>query len=348
MSIELFKLVPGYDIPRLIRGGWQLAGDHGEVDRARAITDMAVFVEAGIDTFDCADIYTGVEEMIGEFLRAWHAAHGPSGPQIRVHTKCVPDLAALPTLRRTDIERMIDRSLKRLGVETLDLVQLHWWDFDIPGVEQAALHLAAVQQAGKIRHIGVTNFDVAHLRALHAAGVTFVSHQVQLSLLDRRALGAMAEYCDAHGIGLLAYGALGGGFFHERWLGAPAPTAPYENRSLVKYKLIIDDFGGWEAFQRLLRAVDVIAHAHGTTIGAIALRSVLDESVVAAAIVGARHAAHLPATLAALAVTLSDSDRRALQSIVATAEGPHGDVYALERAKGGRHAAIMRYNLNTK
>ena len=60
----------------VIKGGWHLAGDHGRIDRAQAIRDMATFVEAGITTFDCADIYTGVEEMIGDF-RAAHPSLAP-------------------------------------------------------------------------------------------------------------------------------------------------------------------------------------------------------------------------------------------------------------------------------
>lgn len=348
MSFPTVTLAPGYTIPRIIKGGWQLAGGHGLVDHARAIADMTTFAEAGITAFDCADIYTGVEALIGAFLRSWRSTHGPSAPTIRVHTKCVPDLDALSTLRRSDVERVVDRSLTRLGVETLDLVQLHWWDYDVPGVEQAALHLAAMQKEGKIQQIGVTNFDAPHLCALLDAGVPIVSQQVQLSLLDRRALGAMSTLCAARGIHLLTYGALAGGFFHERWLGAPEPEEPLENRSLVKYKLIIDEFGGWSAFQRLLQLLHSIAHAHDTTVGAIAIRCVLDEPAVSAALVGARHTAHLPATIAALHITLSADERRALQSLIDQAAGPRGDVYGIEREKGGRHASIMRYNLNTQ
>ena len=62
-------LAPGYTIPRLIKGGWQLAGGHGAVDRAAALDDMSAFVAAGMTTFDCADIYTGVEALIGDFVR---------------------------------------------------------------------------------------------------------------------------------------------------------------------------------------------------------------------------------------------------------------------------------------
>jgi aryl-alcohol dehydrogenase-like predicted oxidoreductase len=345
-SVPLRELAPGYVVPRLIKGGWQLAGGHGAIDRTHAIADMMAFADAGITAFDCADIYTGVEELIGEFLRGWRERHGAAAPTIRVHTKCVPDRDALPTLTRADVERLIDRSLTRLGVDALDLVQFHWWNLDVPGWLEAAGHLADLQRVGKIRQLGVTNFDTPRLRTLLDAGIPIVSHQVQCSLLDRRALGEMATLCAARGVGLLTYGSLAGGFFHERWLGAPEPLAPLENRSLIKYKLIIDEFGGWAAFQGLLQAMQTIAAAHGTTIGAVAIRAVLDESAVTSVIVGARHAGHLPATLASLSLACTEAERAALQALVTAAPGPRGDVYDLERDVTGVHAGIMRYNLN--
>jgi len=331
---------------RLIKGGWQLAGGHGSVEEAAAIADMFAYAEAGITTFDCADIYTGVEAMIGRFLAQWRAHHVAQAPQIRVNTKCVPDLDLLPSLRRADLERTIDRSLRRLGVERLDLVQFHWWDYALGDPVQAAVHLDAMRREGKIAALGVTNTDVPHLQAILDAGVPIVAHQVQCSLLDRRALGPMRALCERHGISLLAYGALAGGFLHERWLGVPAPEEPLENRSLVKYKLIIDEWGGWEPFQTLLRAMHEVAQRHGTTIGAVALRWVLDQPGVSAAIVGSRNAKHLPGTLAALTLALSDAERATLAGALGDAPGPTGDVYALEREKGGRHAATMRYGLN--
>ncbi len=346
-TLPQVPLASDYHIPQLIKGGWQLAGGHGTVSPDAAIADMTAFADAGITAFDCADIYTGVEELIGQFLRAWRNVRGSDAAPIRVHTKCVPDLDRLPTLTRADIETIIDRSLRRLGVERLDLVQFHWWDYDIPGAVDAALHLRAMQQAGKIHHIGATNFDTAHITAMLDAGVPLITHQVQVSVLDGRALRDMTALCLARGMRLLCYGALAGGFLHERWLGAHEPMPPLENRSLVKYKLIIDDFGGWTLFQRLLNQLRAIATAHHTTIGAIAIRHVLDQPAVGAAIIGARSTAHLAPTHAATQLTLTSAERDALSALLSTATGPTGDVYALEREKGGRHASIMRYNLNT-
>jgi len=342
MSVPRTELAPGYTIARIIKGGWQLAGGHGAIDAATAIDDMARFVDAGITTFDCADIYTGVEALIGRFL----AARGNSATAVQVHTKLVPDLSALATYSQDDVRRAIDRSLTRLGVERLDLVQLHWWDYEVPREIDVARALARLQAEGKIRLIGLTNFDTARVAAIADAGVSIASHQVQYSLLDHRPATTMTDACKARGISLLCYGSVAGGFLSERWLGVPEPPFPHENRSLTKYHLIIQEFGGWARFQDLLGALAVIARRHGVGVGSVAIRHVLNRPQVAAAIVGATSARHLETTLQAASLELTDEDRRDIDAILAGANGPDGDVYALEREKGGRHAGVMRYELN--
>jgi aryl-alcohol dehydrogenase-like predicted oxidoreductase len=342
MSVERVELAPGYSISRILKGGWQLAGGHGPVDEAHALDDMARFVDAGITTFDCADIYTGVEALIGRFL----ARRGSSATPVQVHTKLVPDLSALATYGPDDVARAIDRSLTRLGVERLDLVQFHWWDYDVPRDRDVAVALARLHAQGKVRLVGLTNFDTPHVEALVAAGVPVVSHQVQYSLLDRRPAAAMVPACAAHGIQLLCYGSLAGGFFSDRWLGVDEPPFPHENRSLTKYHLIIQEFGGWRLFQDLLLVLAGIAGKHGVGIGSVAIRHVLDCPQVAGAIVGATSARHLAATLQAASLRLDGDDRRAIAAVLARARGPEGDVYTLEREKGGRHARIMKYELN--
>ena len=341
------EIAPGFRISRIIKGGWQLAGGHGAVDRALAIDDMIAFAEAGVTTFDCADIYTGVEALIGEFRRTYRGRYGASAAeQVRVHTKFVPDLGMLASLTPDDIAQAIDRSRERLGVDAIDLVQFHWWDYGTPGYLNAALVLRELQRMGKVRRVGATNFDTSHLRELLDTGVPIVSHQVQYSLLDRRASGAMASLCAERGVGMLAFGALAGGFISERWLGVPEPAERLENRSLVKYKLIIDEFGGWTLFQELLRTLSSIAARHGVGIGSVAIRWTLDQPAVAATIVGSRHAAHLADTIAAYTLQLTARDGNELSAVLARARGPGGDVYDLERDRDGAHGRIMRYNLS--
>lgn len=340
--IPRLTLAPGYDISRIIKGGWHLAGGHGAVEPAQATRDMAQFVEAGIATFDCADIYTGVEELIGRFRRD-HPVHAA---RIRIHTKFVPDLGDLARVDRAYVERIVDRSLARLGVERLDLVQFHWWDYAVPRYVDVALELVRLQRAGKIDRIGLTNFGVPQLRELLAAGVPVFAHQLQYSLLDDRPEHGMVDLCLSAGVALLCYGTVTGGFLSDRWLGSSPPEEPLANRSLTKYRLIIEEFGGWPLFQDLLRALRRIADRHGSDVATVATRAILDRPGVAAAIVGATSTAHLEAHRAIGALTLTDQDRAEIAAVTSRRRGPAGDVYALERDRHGPHGRIMKYELN--
>ena len=306
------------------------------------LADLERFVEAGLCTFDCADIYTGMEELLGDLRRRLSSRAAP----IRVHTKFVPDRDALATINRGYVERVIDRSLRRLGVECLDMVQFYWWDDDIPVCLETAGWLCDSQRAGKIGLIAATNLDVAHLSELASAGIHLVCNQVQYSVLDRRPEHAMADYCATNGGHLLCYGTVAGGFLSNRWLGIPEPGAPWTNRSLEKYRLIIDEFGGWEALQKLLRVLADIGKRHEATVANVATRWVLGRPEVAAAIVGARNADYLGEIARTLELTLDAEDCSRIEDVLVRHRGPAGDVFSLERDFEGPHAAIMRTNLS--
>ena len=228
--MQRYRLAPDYEISRVIRGGWQMAGGHGAVSSAEAVEDMIAFADAGIIAFDCADIYTGVEELIGVFRQRYRAVRGAAAlARIKVHTKFVPDLDLLPRLSRANVSEVIDRSLRRLRTERLDLVQFHWWDYAATGWLEAAQWLNELRGAGKIRNLGGTNFDTAHMAAIVDAGVPLVSMQVQYSLLDRRPAKAMVEAAATRGVSLICYGTVAGGFLSDRWLGVAEPAEPLEN-----------------------------------------------------------------------------------------------------------------------
>lgn len=345
--MERIEIQPGYSVSRVIKGGWHLAGGHGNIDETEAIEDMRAFVEAGITTFDCADIYTGVEELIGKFVKHYKSEMASGSlPAVQIHTKYVPDYDKLSNLTQADTSRVIDRSLKRLGVERLDLVQFCWWDYQFPHYVETAQHLSALQKQGKIRHIGVTNFDTAHLREITDAGVSIASNQVQYSILDHRPESDTEVFAKAHNIPFLCYGTVAGGFLSDRYLGAPDPEQPLENRSLVKYRLIIDEFGGYDLFQQALKVLRSIADKYGVGIAEVASRYLLQKPMVGAVIIGVRNRNHLERLTKLTDFQLDADDLQAIRSLVSQSAGPRGPVYDLERDKEGKHGRIMRYNLN--
>jgi len=329
-------------VDRVILGCWQLARGHGR-DVENALDVLEAHYAAGFRVFDCADIYTGVEAAIGAFARA-HAL-GPD--DLRVHTKYVPDLADLATLRPSDVERAVDRSRERLGRETLDLVQLHWWDDAVPGRLEVLATLRSLHERGTVRAIGLTNVDERRLREVLAAGIPIASVQAQYSLLDRRPADDLAAITATNGIDLLCYGSVAGGLLSDRYLAGSDVGDVHENRSLTKYRLIVEEAGGWDVLQALLAALREVADEVGADVAQVASAWCLRQRGVRACIVGIRSTRHVGA-LAALRdrVVLSDDQVARLEAVRSRFPEVPGPVYGLERDRDGRHGRIMKYGLN--
>ena len=317
----------------VIRGCWQLSEGHGDGwnrERAFAALDAAAAAARPL-VLDCADIYTGVERTIGD----WLARRPDIADDVVVHTKFVPDLNVLSTIDRDHVRRVVLRSRDRLGVNVLELVQFAWWDLAQPRWVRAAEWLAELQQEGIVRHLGVTNFDRGSLGALLDAGIPVVSSQVQFSLLDRRPLKGLMELCRERGVTLLAYGALAGGLLSD------AGGAPLESRSLTKYRLIVEEVGGREVLDRARGALAGLAARHGATMADAAVAYVLGQPGVGAAIVGLSRRGLM---VDGRRVRLSPCDVARLEETVpATVQG---EVFEVERDREGPHGRIMRYNLN--
>ncbi len=283
---------------------------------------MAPYAQAGFTTFDMADHYGSAEEIAGRFAA--------SGGQAELLTKWVPEPGPI---QRETVRAAVTRALGRLQRERIDLLQFHAWRFSDPSWLDALFFLDELRAEGLIHHLGAVNFDTAHLRVALASGIRLVSNQVAFSLLDRRAAGQMAAFCREHGVQLLAYGVLAGGFLTERWLDRPAPTeAQRATWSEMKYHRFIEVAGGWERFQLLARAVAAVARKHGISMANVACRAILDEPAVAAVIVGARlgERSHLEDNARVFSLALDEADRRAIAAAalgLAPIPGDCGDEY---------------------
>ena len=173
-------------------------------------------------------------------------------------------------------------------------MQFHWWDFSVRRYVETAFELDRLRRAGKIARLGVTNFDTARLGELVDAGFRIAAHQLQYSLVDDRPadLDDRVVPHSRYRRPLLRDGVRR---FLVRALARAARNRRHllDNRSLTKYKLIIEDFGGWGLFQELLALLGKIAARRATDIASVATRAMLDRPQVAAAIVGATNTAHL-------------------------------------------------------
>ena len=340
-------LAPDLEISRIVTGLWQVADqEHGaaHLDPSTAARDMETYADAGLTTFDMADHY-GSAEVIAGTLAARRE-------DVQFLTKWVPE----PGVGSAEaVAGAVDRALSRLGTDRIDLLQFHAWNYADPSWLDCLFELAEHHEAGRIRHLGLTNCDAVHLDMAVRSGLPIVSNQVCFSLLDRRAMGAMTEVCRRHGVALLAYGTLAGGFLSERWLGCPEPPIDESlTWSQMKYRRFVDQAGGWDRFQGLLEVVarvtgrlnrsealtdfnpyvtsglaeeNVSPGPSGVSMANVACRYVLEQPGVAGIIVGARlgERSHIADNLSLFRFSLDDEARHELDDACAELDPIPGD-----------------------
>lgn len=283
MSIPKIALADDLHICRILNGMWQVSGGHGQIDKKSALLEMIEYHKAGFTTWDLADIYGPAESYVGEFRKILSSQELPKSQAL---TKFVPNPGPMT---KSIVEYHIDQSLHKMNTQSLDLIQFHWWDYNNPSYLEALSHLSKLREDGKIKHLGLTNFDTKHIQIIIEKGFKLVSNQIQYSILDQRPERLMVPFCLKHGIRLLTYGTLLGGFLSEKYLHSPEPhRADLTNYSLQKYYNMIKAWGGWDLFQELLYTLSEIAKKHDSSIANVSTKFILDKPAVAGVIIGAR------------------------------------------------------------
>ena len=325
-TVERCELAPEFSVSRIVTGLWQIADmerDGRELDLEKAAAAMRPYVEAGLTTFDMADHYGSAEDIAGLLLDGRDTA-----ADVQIATKWVPEPGPVT---RQGVRAAIDRALDRLRSDSIDLLQFHAWSYSDPRYLDCLFHLQELKEAGLIRHLGLTNFDTAHLQLVLSSGIEVISNQVCCSLFDRRAQGPMAELCRERGVKLLAFGTLAGGLLTDRFLGREEP-AELATWSEMKYKRFLDLAGSWDAYQGLLRVLGGVADRHEVSIANVASRYVLEQSSVAGVIIGARlgESQHIEDNLRLFSFELDESDREQIEIALeglAPIPGDCGDEY---------------------
>ncbi|MFB5600008.1 MAG: aldo/keto reductase [Nitrososphaeraceae archaeon] len=281
-------LTPNLRLCRIVNGMWQVAGGHGYIDHELAIAEMLKYHDAGFTSWDLADIYGPAEDLIGEFRRRLSILKGKEQVErVQALTKWVPQPGKIT---RSVVKENIERSLRRMNVNSMDLLQFHWWDYNNPYYMDALKYLSELRDEGKINNIGLTNFDTERLQIMKDSDVQVVSNQVQFSIIDRRPEVKMIPFCLENNISLLAYGSICGGLLSERYLGRtnPPSAAELDTLSLRKYIKMIEAWGGWNLFQELLSTLKRIAQKYNVSIANVATRYILDKKAVTSVIIGVR------------------------------------------------------------
>jgi aryl-alcohol dehydrogenase-like predicted oxidoreductase/enamine deaminase RidA (YjgF/YER057c/UK114 family) len=322
-SVPRIELAPGLEVARVLTGLWQIADmekDGTTVDPERAAQAMERYVASGLTSFDMADHYGSAEVICGHY----RATRGQDAP-VETLTKWVPTPGPVS---EADVRAAVDRACERLRTERLELLQFHTWTYDDPSWLDALELLSRLRDERRIGHLGLTNVDTAHLKMALDSGIELATNQVSFSLLDRRAAHGLTDLCVERGVHLLAYGTLAGGLLTDRWLDRPEPawdeTTPW---SLNKYRRFIEQVGGWEAYQGVLRAARRVADRHDVSIANVATKAILDTPGVGSVIVGARlgESEHVDDTLRMFGLELTDADRAELDEAIQELSAVPGD-----------------------
>ncbi|MFY9966302.1 MAG: aldo/keto reductase [Nitrososphaeraceae archaeon] len=286
-KLPSYKLAPDLTVCRILNGMWQVAGGHGYIDHERAIEDMISYHDSGFTTWDLADIYGPAEDLIGDFRRKLQGLRGKEElDRIQALTKWVPHPGEIT---RSAVIENIQKSLNRMNVSSIDLLQFHWWDYNNPHYMDALKYLTDLRDTKMIKNIGLTNFDTERVQIMMDSDLPIVSNQIQYSIIDRRPEVKMIPFCQKHHISLLAYGSLCGGLMSDHYFGRKKPSAAeLDTLSLRKYYQMIEAWGGWNLFQELLSNLKTISQKHKVSIANVATRYILDRAAVAGVIIGTR------------------------------------------------------------
>lgn len=266
-------------------GGWEYAW--GSQDDGDSITAIHRALELGVNWIDTAAVY-GLghsEEVVARALKDWR------GPHPYVFTKCVlswdRSRKITPNFSAKSIRQECEDSLRRLQVSAIDLYQMHWPPGDNGrGLEEAWQTMASLQKEGKVRWIGVSNFDAAQIRrAQKIAAVS--SLQPPYSILRRQVEEETLPYCLQQGIGIIVYapmfsGMLTGAMTRERAAALPPDDFRSRNPEFQEPKLSKN--------LELVEVLKQIGARHGRNAGEVAIAWVLRNPAVTGAIVGARNA----------------------------------------------------------
>jgi len=292
----------GPQVPVLGLGAWPLGGGMGHVDQQTAIATVQAAIDGGITLVDTAQAYRTSEAMLGQALKGGY------------RERCFLATKASGDYSRSGIMAAMENSLRALEVDYVDLYQIHGWNSEYP-LEESMETMAQLQQAGKTRYIGVSNYNAAQMeQALQIA--PFHSNQPRYNLFDRRIEAEDIPFCERAGIGILAHSPLAKGLLTGKY--TPGHQFPaddersnfprFQGQNLARYLTVAEE----------LKAV---AQEKGISLVQLSIAWLLRLAPVTCVLVGAKNPAQVEEHIGAAEVTFSDDELARIEAIVADAPG---------------------------
>lgn len=266
-------------------GTWAMGGDFfGAIDDGKCIDSLCASLDHGVNLIDTAPIYGRghSEELVGKAIQGRR-------DKVVLCTKVGLVFGDHPCgdkgrcLKPEGITWEVEQSLRRLGTDYIDLYQIHWPDVATP-IEESMEALMKLKKAGKIRYIGVSNFDVPLLERTLASG-EIVSTQPQYSLLERDIEKDVLPFCREKNLGVLSYGSLGAGILTGKFKEPPKPQDGDKRAGF--YPFFEEPF--WSKTQELLAVLRAIAEKHGKPVAHVAINWVSQQPGMTCALTGSKN-----------------------------------------------------------
>jgi aryl-alcohol dehydrogenase-like predicted oxidoreductase len=269
------------EVSEICLGSWVFGGNMWSgSDKSQCVKTVEKALKLGINTIDTAPVYGfgKSEEIIGETIKN-------KRKDLVLLTKCglVWEGAKIERcLKPESIKKEIDASLKRLKTDHIDIYQLHWPDENVP-LEDTLGAMQELKKSGKIKHIGVCNFDLALLKK--AAGLTkIISVQNEYSYLKREMGDSVFNFCREKNIGFFAYGPLGGGILSGKYKAQKSFSKKDARNFFYKFY----QGQGYEKAQKAVKILEEIADKQKAPLSQVAINWILSESTVTGVLSGAR------------------------------------------------------------
>lgn len=296
----------GLSVSPVCFGTWQLSPRFwGDQSKAEILHAMRVALDAGINFFDTADAYGDGygESVLGEFLKTVPREETVVCTKVFNHFN--PDQSRYPDLSAAHIRERCDASLKRLGIDRIDLYLLHFYDPLTP-LDEVAATLLELQAAGKIRRFGVSNHTVEQFRAQRRFAPYSVV-QPPYSLLDRAIESDLLPYCQAENVGVMIYSPLHKGLLTGKYQGT---------ETFADFRAHHPDFQGdrFKAITAAVRGLEPMAKSYGLSLYQLILAATLGHPGIQVAIVGIKTAAQIQEAAGALGKTISRPDYFAIRN----------------------------------